>query len=249
MKRHFTRPARRLLAAAESTLLAREFFTLALVLLVATAVWGFIALADAVVEGGTRAVDTALLLALRSPTDQADPLGPKWLEELFRNFSALGSVAVLLFISLSIAGFLALQRKSHELLLLAVAVSGGLLLGNALKVGFDRPRPDLVPHGDYVTTASFPSGHSMLATVTYLTLGALLARITPDRRTKLYVLVVAIALSFLIGLSRVYLGVHWPSDVVAGWMAGAAWALLWWLVARWLQRRRRLGQGRREPRL
>jgi undecaprenyl-diphosphatase len=243
MKPHFPRRAGRLFAAAGSLVTAREFFTLVLVLLIATTVWGFIALADEVLEGGTRTVDTALLLALRNPGDRSDPLGPPWVEELFRNFSALGSMAVLLFMCLSIAGFLALQRKGHELLLLAVAVSGGLLLSHALKAGFNRPRPDLVPHGDYVTTASFPSGHSMMATVTYLTLGALLARITSDRRTKLYVLAMAIVLSFLIGLSRVYLGVHWPSDVAAGWMAGAAWALLWWLVARWLQRRRVLREN------
>lgn len=243
MKPPFPSRASRLFASVGSAVTARELHALVLALLMATAAWGFIALADAVAEGGTRSVDTALLLALRDPGDRTDPLGPPWVEEMFRNFSALGSVAVLLFMSLSIAGFLALQRKSHELLLLAVAVCGGLLLNHALKAGFDRPRPDLVPHGDYVTTASFPSGHSMMAIITYLTLGALLARITPDRRTKLYVLAVAIVLSFLIGLSRVYLGVHWPSDVAAGWMAGAAWALLWWLIARWLQRRRMLREN------
>jgi undecaprenyl-diphosphatase len=237
MKPSFPKPARQFFAAAES-MVFREFFTLALVLLAATAVWGFIELADEVVEGETHAIDTAILLALRNPENLADPLGPRWLEELFRDFTALGGVGVLAFVSLSVAGYLALQRKRRALLLLAVAVIGGLLLSGILKAGFDRPRPDLVPHGAYVYTASFPSGHSMLATVTYLTLGALLARILPDRRTKFFVLALAIVLSLLVGLSRVYLGVHWPSDVAAGWMAGSAWALLWWLVARWLQRRR-----------
>jgi undecaprenyl-diphosphatase len=228
---------RRFLTTVES-MVVREFFTLLLVLFVATAIWGFIELADEVIEGETRGMDTALLLALRNPKDPADPLGPKWLEELVRDFTALGGIGVLAFISLGVAGYLALQRKGRALLLLAVAVAGGLLLSSALKAGFDRPRPDLVPHGSHVYTASFPSGHSMMATVTYLTLGALLARIMPDRRTKFFVLTMAVALSLLVGLSRVYLGVHWPSDVAAGWMAGAAWALLWWLVARWLQRRR-----------
>lgn len=223
---------------ATEAVVAREFFTLALVLLVATAVWGFIELADEVVEGETHAIDTAILLALRNPHDLSDPLGPKWLEELFRDFSALGGVGVLVFISLGVAGYLVLQRKYRALLLLFVAVAGGMLLSSALKAGFARPRPDLVPHGAYVYTASFPSGHALMATVTYLTLGALLARLMPDRRTRLFLLAMAIVLSLLIGLSRVYLGVHWPSDVAAGWMAGAAWALLWWLVARWLQRRR-----------
>lgn len=237
MKTIFPGWTRRHFSAAEAVV-AREFITLTLVLLVATAVWGFIELADEVVEGETHAIDTAILLALRNPENLADPLGPRWLEELFRDFTALGGVGVLVFICLGVGGYLALRRKYRTLLLLAVAVAGGLLLGSALKAGFDRPRPDLVPHGAYVYTASFPSGHAMLATVAYLTLGALLARLMPDRRTKFYVLGLALLLSVLIGVSRVYLGVHWPSDVAAGWMAGSAWALLWWLVARWLQRRR-----------
>jgi len=217
---------------------AREFRTLVLVLLTAAGIWGFIELADEVTEGQTRAIDTAILLALRNPADPADPLGPKWVEELFRDFTALGGVGVIVFITLGVAGYLALLRKHRALLLLAVAVAGGLLINTVLKLGFDRPRPGLVPHGAYVYTASFPSGHAMLATVTYLTLGALLARVLPDRHTKFFVLTMAIVLSLLVGFSRVYLGVHWPSDVAAGWMAGAAWALLWWLVARWLQRER-----------
>jgi undecaprenyl-diphosphatase len=237
MKPVFPGWARRHFPAAEAVV-AREFFTLALVLLVATAIWGFIELADEVIEGETRAMDRAILLALRNPHDLSDPLGPKWLEELFRDFTALGGVGVLVFISLGVAGYLVLQRKYRALLLLFVAVAGGMLLSSALKAGFARPRPDLVPHGAYVYTASFPSGHALMATATYLTLGALLARILPDRRTRLFLLAMAIVLSLLVGISRVYLGVHWPSDVAAGWMAGSAWALLWWLVARWLQRRR-----------
>jgi undecaprenyl-diphosphatase len=237
MKTTFPGWTRQLFTAAESVV-AREFFTLVLVLLVTGGIWGFIELADEVIEGETHAIDTAILLALRNPADPADPLGPKWLEELFRDFTALGGVGVLVFISLGVAGHLVLQRKRRALLLLFIAVAGGMILSSVLKAGFDRPRPDLVPHGAYVYTASFPSGHSLMATATYLTLGALLARIMPDRRTKIFLLAMAIVLSLLVGISRVYLGVHWPSDVAAGWTAGATWALIWWLVARWLQRRR-----------
>lgn len=226
-----------LLGAAGSAV-AREFRTLVLMLLATGGLWGFIELADEVAEGQTHDIDTAILLALRNPADPTDPLGPRWVEELFRDFTALGGVGVIVFITLASAGYLALQRKYRALLLLTIAVSGSLLINTALKLGFDRPRPDLVPHGAYVYTASFPSGHAMLATATYLTLGALLARVLPDRRTKFFVLAMAVVLSLLIGFSRVYLGVHWPSDVAAGWMVGAAWALLWWLVARWLQRER-----------
>ena len=115
------------------------------------------------------------------------------------------------------------------------SVVSGLLVSSFLKNLFQRPRPDLVPHGSYVSSASFPSGHSMLSAVTYLTLGALLSRSQRRKRLKAYFLLVAALLSFLVGVSRVYLGVHWPTDVVAGWAAGACWAIVCWLAARWLQ--------------
>ena len=121
--------------------------------------------------------------------------------------------------------------------LLIVATLGALGLSTLLKNTIDRERPDLVPHHTRVYTASFPSGHSMLAASTFLTMGALLARVQRRKRMKAYILLVAITATLLVGLSRVYLGVHWPTDVLAGWTAGAAWALSCWLLARWLQRR------------
>src|SRR5690606_22420443 len=118
------------------------------------------------------------------------------------------------------------------------------------KGAFGRPRPDLVPHGSLVYTASFPSGHSLMSTATYLTLGALLARVLDGRSLKIYVFALALGLAVIVGVSRVYLGVHWPSDVLAGWSAGAAWALSCWFVARRLQRSGRLDSDHaraREP--
>ena len=210
---------------------------LATLALAAAAIWAFAELADDVLEGETHVFDEWVLLALRSATDASDPLGPRWLEELMRDITALGSTGVLTFITLAVAGFLALDRKSHAALFVLVAVGGGMLLSTALKLGFDRPRPDLVPHGSIVYTASFPSGHSMLAAVVYLTLGALLARVQPRLVLKLYLLGLAILLTMAVGASRVYLGVHWPTDVLAGWAVGAAWALFCWAAALWLQRR------------
>jgi undecaprenyl-diphosphatase len=215
----------------------REFAVLVVLALAAAAVWGFAELADEVLEGETHAFDQAILLALRSAADRSDPLGPGWLEELMRDVTALGSTGVLTFITLAVAAFLALDRKSHAALFVVAAISGGMLLSTLLKIGFDRPRPDLVPHGAMVYTASFPSGHSMLAAVVYLTLGALLARVQPRRVLKLYLLGLAILLTVAVGFSRVYLGVHWPTDVLAGWAVGAAWALFCWAIALWLQRR------------
>jgi undecaprenyl-diphosphatase len=214
-----------------------EAAALVVLALAAGAVWVFMELAGDVSEGETHAFDQAILLALRNPSDLSDPLGPRWVEEAVRDITALGGTGILMLLTLGVVGYLVLSRRYTMALLVLVAIGGGSLLSTLLKQGFDRPRPDLVPHITDVRSASFPSGHSMLAAVTYLTLGALLARIQPKRRLKAYLLLFAALLAFAVGVSRVYLGVHWPTDVLAGWAAGAVWALLCWLVARWLQRR------------
>ena len=207
---------------------------LVVVQLVAGCVWAFVGLADEVAEGETHGFDTAVLMALRNPADPADPLGPGWLEELGRDVTAFGGVGILGFLTLAVAGFLWLQGNRRSMWLMLAAVGSGQVLSSLAKHGFDRPRPDLVPHGMQVYTASFPSGHSMMAAITYLTLATLVARVLPSRALKAYVLVLAVLVTLAVGVSRVYLGVHWPTDVLAGWTAGAAWALAWWLVARWL---------------
>jgi undecaprenyl-diphosphatase len=204
--------------------------------------WSFVELADEVLEGETHSIDQSILLAMRSPADLADPLGPGWLEEIGRDLTALGGIAVLVIISCAGVGYLLLSRHYRGTLFLTMVLIGGWALSTALKAGFDRPRPDLVPHGSIVYTASFPSGHSMMAAVTYLTLGVMLARVQSHRRLKAYFLLTAIVLTLLVGISRVYLGVHWPTDVLAGWTAGAAWASLCWVLAGWLERR-----GKVEP--
>lgn len=213
-----------------------EFSILLCIVVASGGIWGFIELADTVMEGETRNLDEMLLLALRAPADRADPLGPGWMEELGRDFTALGGVGILVFITLIALGYLLLSRYFRAALFTLVSVSGGWLLSFGLKMAFDRPRPDLVSHGSIVYTASFPSGHAMMAAVTYLTLAALLIRIQPRRRLKAYLLLAAMLVTVLVGISRVYLGVHWPTDVLAGWTLGAVWASLCWLVARWMQR-------------
>ena len=217
-----------------------ELTSLILMGLTAAALWGFVELADEVLEGSTRSYDETVLLMLRTPGDTADPLGPPWVEEMGRDITALGGTSVLSLLTMAVCIFLMLEKKRQAAAFVLAAVTSGLLLSTLLKLGFDRPRPDLVAHGSIVYTASFPSGHSMLAAVTYLTLGALLARVYGRRRVKVFLLTTAVALTVLVGCSRVYLGVHWPTDVLAGWTAGAAWACICWLGARWLQGRRRL---------
>jgi undecaprenyl-diphosphatase len=206
---------------------------------VVAGVWGFALLADEVLEGGTQAFDRKVLLAFRNGDTHA-PLGPQSVQEAARDVTALGGVVVLTLVTAIAAGFLALDGKKHMALFVCASVLGGLAAGTVLKDVFQRPRPDLVPYSAYASGASFPSGHSMMSAVTYLTLGALLARSQERKRLKAYFLLIAIFLTLAVGVTRVYLGVHWPTDVLAGWTAGAVWALLCWLAAHWLQARRTL---------
>ncbi|HJV76366.1 MAG TPA: phosphatase PAP2 family protein [Noviherbaspirillum sp.] len=208
----------------------------------ALSLYSFAKITDEVIEGDTRAFDEFILLAFRNKSDLADAIGPRWVEELMRDFTALGGVGVLTAITLIVVGFLVLTRKRHAAWMVALSITGGTLVSNLLKWGFARPRPDLVPHATLVYTQSFPSGHAMLSAVVYLTLGALLARSQQDTRVKIYFLAVATVLTLIVGISRIYLGVHWPTDVLAGWALGAGWAFSCWLIMLWLQ-----GIGKVEP--
>ena len=214
-------------------------------LLIVVMVLAFIAIADEVSEGETQHIDVAVLEMLRRSDDPEVPIGPLWLVSAAQDVSALGNRPLLIATVLIVIGYLALERMYGAMWLVAVAASGGGLLNAVLKFLFARERPDVVPHLVPVTSLSFPSGHSVLAAVMYLTLGALLARVAVHRRTRLYVLTVAMLATFLVGVSRVYLGVHYPSDVLAGWCVGLAWALLCWIVARSLQRRGAVETGPR----
>lgn len=203
----------------------------------AGAVWTFIQIADEVAEGDTLRFDQWAVRAMRNPEDLAKPIGPPWLAEVGRDLTALGGIAVLTLLTIAVTGFLWLRRMYGAMWLVLAATLGGLIVTTALKQWFERPRPDIVPHLSLVHTSSFPSGHSMLSATVFLTLGALLGRFVQEFRLKAYFLIVALILTLLVGVSRVYLGVHWPTDVLAGWCAGLAWATLCWFVARALQLR------------
>lgn len=198
--------------------------------------WAFIVIAEEVLEGDTRALDEWLLLALRRAADPAVPIGPAWLPEIARDVTALGGHSLLTLVTLSTALYLWMARRPGSALLVVLAAAGASLWIVLFKLGFARPRPDLVPHGVQVFSASFPSGHSAGAAAVYLTLGALLARFQRRRRLKAYFIGCAVAIAVLVGLSRIYLGVHWPSDVLAGWALGGFWAVACWLVADRLRR-------------
>jgi undecaprenyl-diphosphatase len=214
-----------------------SLIVLVAMLLVVGGTWAFIAMADEVMEGDTQKFDEWAVRRLRRADDPATPVGPRWLQETGRDITALGGVAVLTLVTFSVAGYLLMARKFHAMWLVLIATFSGLIVSTILKRAFERNRPDIVPHLSYVYTSSFPSGHSMLSAVVYLTLGSLLARLAPGYAVKIYFIALALCLTFLVGVSRVYMGVHYPTDVLAGWTAGLVWAILCWLVARYLQRR------------
>lgn len=192
-------------------------------------------LADEVMEGGTAAFDRSIILAFRSVGNSAAPIGPPWVQEMARDITSLGSFAVLGIILFVTVAYLVLTRMGAAAWLVLFAVIGGVLLNSLLKLGFGRPRPDFIVPGVRVFTPSFPSGHAALSAVTYLTLASLLARTTSSRHLRIYVVGVGILLTLLVGVSRIYLGVHYPTDVFAGWCVGSAWALSCWLIMSRLQ--------------
>ena len=170
-----------------------------------------------------------------------------------RDLTAFGGAVGLGIVTAVVSGYLALRRRFGLLGFVLASVLGGTALSLVLKEWFRRPRPQVVPHLTDIAMSSFPSGHSMLSSATYLTLAALLARVVPDWKTKIYFLVVASALTVLIGCSRVYLGAHYPTDVFAGWCVGSAWALVCCLAAHFISTRRllpragELSDGKTEP--
>lgn len=186
-------------------------------------------------EGDTLHMDERILLAMRVPGDPSQPIGPEWVEESFRDFTGLGGVAVLGLLTAGSIGYLWLMGMRRATIYLIVAIGSGLLVSLLLKAGFHRPRPDLVSYGSMVYTSSFPSGHSMLSAIVYLTGGSMLALLHESWRIRIYLIGCSVLATLLVGVSRVFLGVHWPTDVLAGWAGGAAWAALCWLVLRWLQ--------------
>ncbi|MES2625666.1 MAG: phosphatase PAP2 family protein [Pseudomonadota bacterium] len=188
-------------------------------------------LADDVLEGDTESFDSAVLLMFRTADDVSDPIGPPYLEEMVRDVTALGGTAIISLTTLCVIGFLLFAGKRKTAFIVLFATLGAMAVSNGIKEFVDRPRPDLVPHGAVVYTASFPSSHSMQSAATYLTMGALLAQVQKRRRVKAFILSIALIITLLVGLSRIYLGVHWPTDVLAGWTAGAGWAILCWLLA------------------
>jgi undecaprenyl-diphosphatase len=204
--------------------------------------------ASEVAEGDTMAFDRAVLLGLRSGHPGV-PVGPAWLGNAMVQLTALGSGTVLWLLTAMAAGYLLTARKPASAGFLLLSVGAGMALNTLLKDVFVRPRPELVAHLVHVQTTSFPSGHAMNSAIVYLTIGGMLAQAEPKRPLRIYLLAMTILVTVLVGLSRVYLGVHWPSDVLAGWCVGSLWAIICLLAAEMARRAFGGGQEPDRPRL
>lgn len=217
----------------------REPRLLAALVLIALVLFGVIRIGSEFSEGESFAFDKWLLIASRHADDLSRPIGPGWFKPIFIDITGLGSTTALTIFTLVAVGYLIAARKVGDALFLALATGGGAILGKILKVWLSRPRPDVVPHLIDVHTASFPSGHTVNSAIVFLTIGAILARAQPSRGLSAYIISAAFALALLVGVSRVYLGVHYPTDVLAGWAVGGTWVLLCWTIARTLHDARR----------
>lgn len=192
---------------------------------------GFLKLASEVMEGDTQAMDTKIVRALRKADDPSKPIGPPWMEGVLEDLTALGGPTVTWLVMLSITGYLLLQTRYRTAFFAFATAASGDLVNHAIKHVFARARPTIVPHLRDAFSTSFPSGHSMESAIVYLTLAAMLMRIVDGRVTKAYCLGLAVLITLLVGVSRVFLGVHYPTDVIGGWIIGMFWASLCWLAA------------------
>jgi undecaprenyl-diphosphatase len=183
-------------------------------------------------RGEPYAFDRDILLALRHADNLEMPAGPSWIFAAAKDVTMLGGTPFLTMLTLAVTGYFIVRREGASIAILLAAVIGESVIVNLLKGFFGRLRPDVVPHLVEATSGSFPSGHSASAAAVFLTLAALIASRTSDRGVRRYLFFVATTLALLVGASRVYLGVHYPTDVVGGLAFGSAWAALVWFAAR-----------------
>ena len=174
--------------------------------------------------------DRAILLAFRA--SPGDPLGSPGFEAAIMHLSGLGSGAVTGLVTVIAVAFLCLAGRWRFAALVLACALATLLAMWLLKGIYERPRPSIVTAIDPPGDASFPSGHSMISSALYLTLATMIARALPTRRLRVFAVAIGALLTLMIGVSRLYLGVHYPTDVLAGWTVGATLALACGILAR-----------------
>lgn len=199
---------------------------------VAAMAFVFLKLGSEVLEGETQGFDQRVWLLAQTLNSQF-PL----LTLIMRDLTSLGSTAVMTLITAVTVVYLALVGSRRMAALVLSAMLSGSALVIATKGLFGRARPDLTLTDLVVSGLSFPSGHTSMSAIAFLTMGALIAATQRRTRERIYILLIAGLLTLLVGLSRIALGVHWATDVMGGWAFGAAWAVLWLQVARLLARR------------
>lgn len=204
----------------------------------------FLLISAVVHWGGTQRIDEWILKSVREISVRDAATGRVWGEESVIAITSMGALVILVGLSCAVLGLLLLTRRKQTALLLLVALLGAIGLNYGLKALFGRERPTIVTRLQRVDSRSFPSGHALISTAVYATLGAIAASLLRERRLKIYIISIAVLVSISIGLSRVYLAVHYPSDVLAGWTVGFLWALICWVAARRLQQRGLLEQPR-----
>jgi undecaprenyl-diphosphatase len=179
----------------------------------------------AVASGVTQSLDESVIVALRIPGHPEDPRGKPWMEHLARDITSFGAATPLVILTFALGCFCFMVNRRADGVQLVVTVVTGMGFYTLVKYAVGRPRPELVSHLVYSTTSSFPSGHAMASALFYLTLTSIGLGRTAHGMGRLYAWLCVILWIAAIGFSRVYLGVHWPTDVIAGWAAGTAWFL------------------------
>ena len=225
------------------TVARAEFAALGALAIVSLGIMTFVEIAADMTGANGRAFDQRVLHWMQPVAGQ--PRGPWWLNEAAADITSLGGIAVLTLFAVVALGMLLILGKRLSAVLLVVGLAGGIALSECLKALFERERPSAAFQAVETLNASFPSGHALLSTVFYLTVAVMMTRAFSKRRLKAYVLGVGMVFALMVGLTRVYLGAHWASDVMAGWCVGAAWAMALWLVSYAVERR----QTRRHARL
>ena len=198
----------------------------------ASALWIFFTLGSEIGEGDTSAFDRQLITLLRTSGNSGEPIGPAWFKDSMRDVTALGGFTFLTLMTIVVVLALLFHRKRREAIILtATAVSAQISI-EILKFLYDRPRPALLIPQIRAFTKSFPSGHTAESTAIFLTVATVIASLETKHHTKILAYTVATFAILAVGFSRVYLGMHWPTDVLGGWVLGTAWAAAAWTILR-----------------
>jgi undecaprenyl-diphosphatase len=185
----------------------------------------FVVLAVLVTAGHTSTLDEAGVLLFRSPADPDIPIGGESFSFIIANLTHLGDSIVLAIISVIAAFILYRKKGTHAAVWFSIAASGSFIITAVAKMAFGRERPDIVEPLVTAISGSFPSGHTLRSAVVYTLVAYLLVRYK-IKSQKNIIITMALLIILINGISRMYLGVHWPTDILGAWLIAAFWLLL-----------------------